>query len=283
MSFIAGKLAVVTGANSGIGFQTVRELAGEASEVIMICRSRERGEQAREQILKEYPQAVLTLLIADLSSPSSISVLMQEMRKRYDRISLLVNNAGGIFYNRLTAEDGLEYTFALNHMGYFRTTAALLPLLEKGRPSRVINVSSEAHRVTPLDFDDLQQEKHYRPFIAYGQSKLANILYTRELARRYAKQGITAAALHPGFINSGFGADAGSRIGARLFSVTSQLFGSPPSRGAASVLCLARGKSLSSGSYYAKCFIRKPSRAALDREAAERLWDLSTSLCGITS
>jgi NAD(P)-dependent dehydrogenase (short-subunit alcohol dehydrogenase family) len=187
MSFIAGKLAVVTGANSGIGFQTVRELAGEASEVIMICRSRERGEQAREQILKEYPQAVLTLLIADLSSPSSISVLMQEMRKRYDRISLLVNNAGGIFYNRLTAEDGLEYTFALNHMGYFRTTAALLPLLEKGRPSRVINVSSEAHRVTPLDFDDLQQEKHYRPFIAYGQSKLANILYTRELARRYAK------------------------------------------------------------------------------------------------
>jgi NAD(P)-dependent dehydrogenase (short-subunit alcohol dehydrogenase family) len=279
MAITRGKRIVITGANSGIGFETARQLAADGSEIIMICRNRERGTAAMTRIRKELPDASLALFTADMASPASIRQLAAELHQQYDHLGILINNAGGMFYDAMTTDDGLEYTFGLNHMGYFRLTSALLPLLEAGRPSRIINVSSEAHRTAKLNFTDLQnQKKKYRAFSVYSQSKLANLLFTRELAKRTEEKGIETAALHPGFVNTNFGSLTDSRFSTKAFKALANTFGISPEQGAATTVHLAQTEKLTNGAYYAKSTLRTPSKAARDEEAASRLWEISESL-----
>ncbi len=279
MSFCAGKTVMITGANSGIGFETARQLASEAGRIIMVCRSRERGEAAKNIILEEHPEASISLHLSDLSSRASILTLTDEIKREYDSIEVLINNAGGMFYRYDHSDDGLEYTFALNHMGYFRLTKGLLPLLEAGAPSRIIQVSSEAHRASSIRFDSLLDPgTPYRPFIVYGRSKLANILFTRESAVRFAGKGITSVSLHPGFVHTNFGGISDKLLSARVFKQFAQWFAVPPEKGAATPVFLARTDQLTNGGYYSSCRERTPSRNALDTGSAQRLWEISDEI-----
>ena len=278
MSFSAGKRVMITGANSGIGFETAKQLAAAGCSVVMVCRNRQRGEDAAAAVRTAAPDAEITLHTADLSSPASILQLVREAESAYRSLSVLINNAGGIFFSRTETEDALEYTFGLNHMGYFRLTLGLLPLLEAGAPARIINVSSEAHRPARIDFEDLQSEGSYKPFRVYGQSKLANLLFTREAARRFSELGITAAALHPGFINSNFASRSAQSPSAAVFGLLARVFGKTPVQGAETPVHLASADRIISGGYYIRKQERSPSKAALNPEDAARLWDISREI-----
>lgn len=280
MSFATGKRIVVTGANSGIGFETARLLSSFGAEVIMVCRNRNRGEAARQAILHRDPDADLTLFIADLSSKRSTADLITEIRRNYTSLHVLVNNAGALLHERKTTEDGLEYTFALNHMGPFRLTLGLMDLLQAGAPSRVITISSEGHRFskisTPAEIEQLINPLDYRGFTSYCNSKLANILFTRELARRYGKNGISAVSLHPGFVRTDFGNLKNSPFSAKLFSLMMRLCAVSPEHGAATPVHLADSESITNGMYYAKKKLKKPSAAARSDNLAAALWGIST-------
>ncbi len=278
MSFSTKKRVMITGANTGIGFETAKQLASAGSSVVMVCRSRQRGEDAAAAVRKEVPDADITLHTADLASAASILQLVREAEAAYSSLSVLINNAGGIFFSPMKTEDGLEYTFGLNHMGYFRLTLGLLPLLEAGAPARIINVSSEAHRAARLDFTDLQSERRYKPFRAYGQSKLANLLFTREAARRFADLGITTAALHPGFINSSFASRSAQTPSAAVFGLLARTFGKTPAKGAETPVHLASADEITNGAYYTRKKVQSPSKAALGQDDAARLWDISREL-----
>lgn len=278
MAWTQGKRILITGANSGIGFEAARELAGDQAEILLVCRSKERGETAAAHIRAEHPDAKISLHLSDMSSPASIKKLITELESTYDSLSILINNAGGVFYSRMETDDGLEYTFGLNHMGYFRLTNGLLPLLKAGNAARIINVSSEAHRYAAVNFDDLQSKNTFRAFRVYGQSKLANILFTRELAQQLKGTDITTASLHPGFVHTNFGNAQHTGIFPKVFSQLARTFGKTPVQGAQTTLYLARADAIENGGYYANASLRRPSPAARDDESAKKLWELSEAL-----
>ncbi len=277
MSFARGKHILITGANSGIGFETACSLAGEAKRLILICRDAQRGEAAVSAIRSLVPHADPVLYLADLSSPSSIQQCVQSIEAREDHLDILINNAGGIFFSRRETDDGLEYSFGLNHMGYFRLTRHLLPLLTASGSARIINVASAAHRYQPFDFSDLHRERSYRGFYVYCQSKLANMLFTRELAKRIPPDKFSVAALHPGFIKSKF-AQNSQQLGGRLFQLLVQLAGSSPRQGSVTPVFLARADRIIHGGYYTKMKPSRPSPYALDDQKALQLWELSEEL-----
>ena len=192
---------MVTGANSGLGKATALALAKMGSRVIMVCRDQYRGEVAQVEIKAASANERVDLHLADLSSQNSIRQLVRRVKERYDRLDVLVNNAGAMYMRRQLSADGLELTFALNHLGYFLLTNLLLDMLKASAPSRIVNVSSTAHRSAQIDFDDLQREKTYG-YSVYGESKLMNILFTYELARRLDGTGVTVNVLHPGFVRA---------------------------------------------------------------------------------
>ena len=277
---LRGRVCVVTGASSGIGKETARGLARLGATVAMICRDRERGLAAQAEIGREAPVPP-ELFLADLSSLAEVRRVAAEIRDRFAAVHVLVNNAGGIFGRRELTVDGHERTFALNHLAYFLLTHELLDALKRGAPARVVSVASAAHRVGTLDFDDLGLARRYAPFRAYGRSKLANILFTRELARRLAGTGVTANCLHPGTIASNFG-----RSGSRAFAFLVRL-GRPfllgTVRGARTSLYLAASPEAAqvTGQYFVRCRLTQPSRRARDPELARRLWELSADICGV--
>ncbi len=283
MSFSTGKRIVITGANSGIGLETARNLSYDAGELILICRNRERGETAVKDILSSNDNANISLITADLSSPSSIVEAVDHLKKKYESIDILINNAGGIFFTRMETSDGLEYTFGLNHMGYFRMTEGLLPLMKISADARIINVASAAHRYSPLDFSDLQHEKKYQGFRVYSRSKLANILFTRELAKRISNTKITAVSLHPGFIRSNFAGSTNRTAGGGLFRAFARIAGKSPAVGAETPTYLAQSDTVVHGGYYSNKQLSKPSVYALDDEAALRLWAISDELSQMNS
>ena len=280
MNQIEGSICVITGANSGIGKAAATEMARMGARVVMVCRSRERARQALVEICQDSGSSTVDLLIADLSVQSQIRSLGARIRDNYPQVDVLINNAGLYRAKREVTEDGLEMTFAVNHLAYFLLTLELLDTLKDSAPSRIINVSSAAHARATMDFDDLQSEKKYRGSRAYRRSKLANLLFTFELARRLEGTGVTANALHPGLVNTRFGRP-GNGLLSTLFKVGRPILLSSE-EGARTTVHLASSPELdgTSGLYFEKEKPATSSKASLDIEAAQRLWTESLALTG---
>jgi NAD(P)-dependent dehydrogenase (short-subunit alcohol dehydrogenase family) len=278
---LSGKTCVVTGASSGIGAVTARELAKRGARVAIVCRDEARGERSRERIV-EATGGEVDLLLADLSSQEQVRRVAAEIDSRYERIDVLVNNAGAIQgRRRAVTQDGLEMTFAVNHLAYFLLTNLLLPKLRAGGAARIVSVASAAHSGGKLDFDDLQAESGYSPFRAYSNSKLANILFTRELARRIDGSGVTANCLHPGFVGSRFG--SASSLPVRVGMTLVKPFITSPAAGADTAVWLACSPDVEglSGQYFYKRGLARLSSEASDDGAARRLWQVSEELTGL--
>lgn len=275
-----GKVCVVTGANSGIGQAAALTLARFGAEVILVCRDKARGEAARAEIGAAAAAGQPRLEIADLSSMPEVRDLAGRLSD-LGRLDVLINNAGLVLGERRISADGFEYTFALNHLAPFLLTNLLREKLVASAPARVITVSSAAHRGARLDLADLQLAGHFSGWRAYANSKLANILFTTELASRLAGTGVTANCLHPGTVNTGFGRD-GSRL-LRLGLDLGRRFLRTAGQGADTVAYLASSPAVegATGGYYIKRKLRTPSRAARDQATARRLWEISAELTGL--
>jgi NAD(P)-dependent dehydrogenase (short-subunit alcohol dehydrogenase family) len=278
-----GKTCVVTGATSGIGLATAEALARLGARLVLAGRDRGKGEAAAAHLRALNPGCDVVVLYADLARREDARRLAAEVRATAPRIDVLVNNAGAIFNRRDVTEDGLERTFALNHMAYFVVTLLLCDRLVASAPARVVNVASNAHRSAVLDFDDLQMARRYDGWTAYRRSKLCNILFTRALARRLAGTGVTANALHPGFVASRFGDNNGGMFRLAL-SLGKRLVAIPNAKGAETPVYLAAAPEPAevSGLYFGRCRAEAPSATAQDDGAAERLWQESIRLAGWT-
>jgi retinol dehydrogenase-12 len=275
----AARVAVVTGANSGIGKVTVTALLRQGFRVIATARSRERGEAALADWKREMQDAKVELVLCDLSKLDSVHEAAKEIARRVDRIDVLVNNAGGIIGERRVTKEGVEETLAGNHLGPFVLTQDLLPLIEHAAPSRIVNVASDAHRSVPdMRWDDLQSAKGYSSIKAYGQSKLANILFTRELARRLEGKNVTVNAVHPGVVRTRFG-ETGSAL-LRFGVALVRPFLIDEIKGADTSIWLATDPAVEgkTGGYYVKRKLVPPTKAAQSDAGAKRLWDISEKL-----
>jgi len=273
-----GKICVVTGATSGIGLVTAQALARQDATLIVIARNAERGAATVSRIQQETGNSAVELMVADLSAQEQVRQLAREIQHRFARLDVLVNNAGALFAWRQLSQDGLEMTFALNHLAYFLLTNLLLDPLKAADSARIVNVSSEAHRRARLDFSDLQGRHRYSGWRAYARSKLANILFTYELARRLAGTGVVANALHPGFVATNFGRNNRS-ITAAFFRIL-QLAAISPEEGAQTIIYLASSPAVKgvTGEYFVKQQAVRSSQVSYDRAAAERLWQVSAEL-----
>jgi NAD(P)-dependent dehydrogenase (short-subunit alcohol dehydrogenase family) len=282
MAGIEGKLCVITGATSGIGLITAERLARQGARLVLVGRDPVRGERALARIKARAPRAEASVHYADLSRLDGLRTLAAGLNA-LSRIDVLINNAGAMFWRRQVTADGLERTFALNHMAYFVLTALLRDKLASAS-ARVVNVASDAHRGARLDFGDLQSAHGYSGMRAYSRSKLCNILFTRELARRLSGTGVTANCLHPGFVNSRFGDNNPGLVGFGT-RIAKQIFAISPERGAETPVYLASSPDLEgkSGGYYEKCALTTPSREAQDDATARRLWDESARIAGLAS
>lgn len=276
-----GKTVVITGATSGIGQVAAEQLAGMGARLVLVARDRARGEAALARLRARAPGATHRVLQADLSRMAETRRVAAEIAGAEARVDVLINNAGALFGARRVTPDGLELTFATNHMAYFLLTHGLRERLLAGAPARVVNTSSDAHRRGRLDFDDLQSVRSYRGLTAYGRSKLCNILFTRELARRWAGTGVTANSLHPGFVATRFGDESGGLLsyGVRL----AKMFALSPAKGARTLVYLASSPEVAtiSGGYFYQCHLATPTREAQDDTAARRLWSETEKLAGI--
>ncbi|MDQ3318143.1 MAG: SDR family oxidoreductase [Actinomycetota bacterium] len=277
---MGGKVALVTGGTSGIGKATATALAAMGADVVVVGRDPERGEKAAAEIRAQTGGRV-DLALADLASQVEVRNLAEEFRSRYDRLDVLVNNAGLVQSTRTETPDGLETTFATNHLAPFLLTNLLQDLLEKSAPSRVVTVSSEAERWGNIDFDDLQSKKKYRGFPVYGMTKLANIMFTYELAERLKGTGVTATCMHPGAVNTRFATNNSGPM-AILFRL-GKPFMRTPDQGADTVIWLASSPDVEgvSGRYYSDRKPIEPKKIANDPPARRRLWEESQRLTGL--
>lgn len=279
---MAGKVCVVTGASGGIGRMTALELARRGATVIAVARNRARGEALVRAVERQGGGGRAEFVAADLSSQAEIRRLAGEIGSRFPAIDVLVNNAGGMFGRRQLSVDGIEMTFALNHLGYFLLTHLLLPSLQAAAPARIVNVASDAHWRVTLDLDDLQSERDYRGFPVYSRSKLANVLFTYELARRLAGSGVSANALHPGFVASDIGA-ANGWTGRWTWRAMTALAATSVRAGARTPVHLASEPALEgvSGGYFVKRQPAPSSEESRDEGKARRLWEISAELTGV--
>ena len=277
---MSGKVCLVTGATSGIGRVTARELARMDATVVAVGRNRQKGEETVAEIKRRSANDKVEFLQADLSSQESIRDLARTFTDKYDQLQVLVSNAGGVFSKRETTVDGLEMTFALDHLAYFLLATLLLPVLERSAPARIINVSSGAQGTGKIDFDDLQGGKRYSGWRAYSQAKLANVLFTYELARRLQGTGVTANCLHPGFVATGFAQNNSGALQALIKA--GQVFAISPEKGAETSVFLASSPLVEgvSGKYFANKKEKKSAKQSYDESAARRLWDVSAQLTG---
>ncbi len=276
------KICLITGGTGGIGKETAVGLARLGATVVIVSRNRDRGKAAVEEIRRRSQNHRVGMLLADLASLEQVRDLATAFRAEYPALHVLINNAGAIFSPRAETPDGYEMTFAVNHLSHFLLTHLLLDMLKASAPSRIVNVASGAHFGARIHFDDLMLTRSYRPFEAYRQSKLANILFTYELARRLEGTGVTANCLHPGVVATGFGRNTGwffrnlVKVGAFLLST--------PEEGARTSIYVASSPTLEriSGKYFDRCREKRSSRASYDEEAARRLWEVSEKLVGIS-
>ena len=286
---LQGRSCLVTGATSGLGQETALGLARLGAHVILVGRSASRGERARAEVAGRSGNPRVDLLVADLSVQAGVRRLAAEVLERTPRLHVLVNNAGVVNLSRTVTADGLETTFAVNHLAYFLLANLLLPRLAEGAPARIVNVASDAHRFGRLDLDDLQSERAYRalPVLGamrvYSMTKLANLLFTEELARRVKDRGVTVNAVHPGFVRSRLGENNGSV--ARAVLLLLRPFALSPARGAETSIHVASAPELEgvTGRYFVRKREATPSGAARDRTLARKLWDESARLTGLGS
>ena len=274
--------AIITGANSGIGLETAVALATQGLTTIITARDPERGKQALEDIRARSGSSDVDLVVFDLADMASVRAGAAALLDRCPRIDVLVNNAGVVLSVRRETVDGFESTFAINHLGPFLLTTLLLDRIKASAPARIVNVSSTAHNGARkgLDFDDLQNTAKYGGMSVYSQSKLANILFTIELARRLEGTGVTANALHPGTVRTGYGRDGDTNFLLELGIRIASPFFLSPAKGAATSIYLATSPEVEgvTGKYFVKCKAKEPSAAGRDMDAARRLWDVSESL-----
>ena len=277
-----GKVVLITGGTSGIGKAAAVELAGMGAEVVVTGRNEERGREAVGEIQARSGSDAVSLLLADLSTQAGVRELADEFRAGHDRLDVLVNNAGVIQQKRTETADGIETTLAVNHLAPFLLTNLLLDLLKETAPSRIVTTSSDAERFGKMDFDDLQSRKRYRAFAAYGLTKLANIMFTFELAERLKGTGVTANCFHPGAVNTSFGAGNGG-----LFSVMFNAFKPfmrSPEKGADTLVYLASSPDVEgmTGKYLSDRKVRVPSSPVVyDAQARRKLWEISEDLTGL--
>ena len=278
---LKNKTAIVTGANSGMGMATVRALSDMGDKVIMLCRSEKRGIEALEKLSSEKKRD-LELILCDLGNYASIRAFANLVRKGHDHIDILVNNAGFISLDRQETEEGLERQFGINHVGHFLLTMSLLDLMGEG--GRIVNVASGAHKTGTIHFDDINLTKGFNVITAYSQSTLANVLFTRELARRVKEKGITVNCCHPGAVATNIGIDRDTGFGKTVTKLLKPFF-QTPEQGARTAIFLASDDSISdiTGEYFYKCKIAKSSKRSKDMELAKKLFEFSEELVGISS
>ena len=273
-----GKKCVVTGSSSGIGKATALGLAKAGASVILVCRSQEKGEGAMHEIIQKSGNQNVSLMVADLSSQNAIRRLANDLSASHDKLHVLLNNAGVFLAKRHLTEDGLEMTLAVNYLAPFLLTNLLLPTLKASAPSRIVTVASSAHYGATIEFDNLQGERGYSGFRAYSQSKLADILFTYELARRLEGTNITANCLHPGVVRTNLGENNWwmFRLALTLFAP----FLPSPEGGARTSIYLTTSKDVEgvSGKYLAKEKEAKSSKESYDVSVSKRLWDVSVGL-----
>jgi NAD(P)-dependent dehydrogenase (short-subunit alcohol dehydrogenase family) len=275
------RVCVITGANRGIGKATALDLARQGARVAMVARNRQSGEEARKEIIGASGNREVQLHIADLASQRSIRQLAENLLATNREINVLINNAGVITQDRQLTEDGIERQFAVNHLAYFLLTNLLLERLKESAPSRIVNVASNAHHGASIDFNDINAESGYHRLRAYGQSKLANIMFTYELARRLEDTGVTVNALHPGVVNTGIYENFLGR-----FDFTRPLlrpFMKSTEKGARTPVYLASAPEVEriSGKYFVDKKESRSSKQSYDREAQEHLWELSEQMTGL--
>ena len=277
-----GKTVVVTGATSGIGEVAAIELARRGARIVFIARNPLRRDTTLTRLSVANDKAKHAAYLADLSKLSEMKRVAGEIAAAEPRIDVLINNAGAVFVKRETTQDGLELTFATNHMAYFVVTNLLLSNLRATPGARIVSTSSDAHKSGRLDFDDLQAEKKFSGMRAYGTSKLCNILFTRELARRLAGTGVTANCLHPGFVATGFGDNTDGLVGF-AFGMLKKVAAITPEDGAKTIIYLASSPEVASqsGGYYYKCAPLAPTAAAQNDADAKRLWEVSAQIAGV--
>lgn len=275
-----GKVCMVTGATSGIGLVTARALAQRRATVVVVARNPDRGAAVVGRIIQETGHDAIELLVGDLASQAQTVQLAEAFQHRFDRLDVLVNNAGALFTQRRLSVDGIEMTFALNHLGYFWLTHLLLERLKASAPARIVNVASNAHWHGRMNFDDVEGQRGYGGWRAYCQSKLANVLFTYALAPRLAGTGVTANVLHPGFVATNFGLD---NTGALAWLIRlGQIAALSPTQGAATTIYLATAPDVAgmTGQYFVKKRAVRSSPASYDKAVGQRLWQLSETMVG---
>jgi NAD(P)-dependent dehydrogenase (short-subunit alcohol dehydrogenase family) len=276
-----GKICLVTGATSGIGLVTAQALAQQGATVVLVGRNPERAAAAFSSIQQATGNPHVACLMADLSAQDQVRQLVAEFQRRFTRLDVLLNNAGAFFSRRSLSVDGIEMTLALNHLAYFLLTHLLLDVLKATPAARIVNVASDAHRNARFDFTDPQGRQNYRGWRAYCQSKLANLLFTYELARRLANADTTVNAVHPGFVATRFGHNNRGLVG--LFVWLAQFTALSPEQGAETLVYLATSADAVrvTGRYFVKKQPVGSSPASYDATAAQHLWQLSAELTGL--
>jgi len=274
-----GKICLITGGTNGIGKSTAQELARLGATVVIVGRNAQKTARVVEEIRAASGNKNVDSLLADLSSQQDVRRLADEFKSSYPHLHVLLNNAGGTFTTRQLSVDGIEMTFALNHLAYFLLTNLLLNTLKASAPARIINVSSDAHSGGKIDFENLQGERSYSSFGPYGNSKLANILFTTEQARRLEGTGVTVNALHPGLTSTGFGKNNPGFL-MKIMGVVIPLIARSPEKGAETSIYLASSPEVQSitGKYFVDCKVTQPAPQAADRAVARRLWDVSAEM-----
>jgi NAD(P)-dependent dehydrogenase (short-subunit alcohol dehydrogenase family) len=277
-----GKTVVVTGGTSGIGAVAAEKLAQMGARIVLIARDKSRAGTTLKRLRKLGPRLAHSVHYADLTRLAEMKRVATQIASQEPRIDVLINNAGALFASREVTEDGLEYTFALNHMAYFVVTEGLRERLIASAPARIVNTASAAHHGAILDFDDLQSKKSFSALKTYGRSKLCNILFTRELARRLQGTGVTANCLHPGFVATRFADQSGGLIS--YFVWLAKFFAISPEKGAETIVHLASSPDVAgvTGKYFDGCRATNPSLPASDDRGAS-LWQRSAALAGMNS
>jgi NAD(P)-dependent dehydrogenase (short-subunit alcohol dehydrogenase family) len=276
-----GKVVVISGATSGIGEVAAQRLAAMGARMVLIARDTARGQATLSRLPGNGNGAAHSIYYGDLSRISETKRIAAQIAAAEPRIDVLINNAGALFGAREVTTDNLEKTFATNHMAYFVLTLGLRESLVAAAPARVVSTASDAHKGYTLDFDDLQATKKYSSIGAYGRSKLCNILFTRELSRRWSGTGVTVNCLHPGFVATRFGDGSGALL-SRVVGVA-KMFAITPEKGAETIVYLASSPEVAaiSGEYFYKCRPAIPTAGGRDDEAAKRLWTESARFAGM--